>query len=235
MPPKLPLETKNIEEIVNKYLNDEKIQDIIEKTLESEAVQELIKSIANAVMKPVQEKINNTCKEASERSELLEDKQSRLEERVENLEKQNKMKNIRIVGLPEDTPTENLNAKIKDLTRDMGMNPDETMSTVDTVLRPRKPTKNNATKPRHILLTFKSIESRNKFIRSRRNLKGKRKGLAVLEDLTRENAKRYYEGRQLYKQEEIVAVWTQGGVVYIKQAEEAKPTTYDDYIKDRRI
>ena len=159
----------------------------------------------------------------------------RLEERVENLEKQNKMKNIRIVGLPEDTPTENLNAKIKDLKRDMGMNPDETMSTVDTVLRLGKPTKNNATKPRHILLTFKSIESRNKFIRSRRNLKGKRKGLAVLEDLTRENAKRYYEARQLYKQEEIVAVWTQGGVVYIKQAEEAKPTTYDDYIKDRRI
>ena len=90
-------------------------------------------------------------------------------------------------------------------------------------------------KPRQVLLAFKSIESRNKFIRNRRKLKGKRKGLVILEDLTKENAGKYYDSRQLYKQAEVVAVWTQGGVVYVKIKEESKPTTYDDYIKGRRI
>ena len=105
MPPKLVPEAKKVEEIVDKYLTDQKIQEIIEKTLESKAVQELITSIANAVIKPVLEKINKTTKEATDKSDQLQNNHSKLEKRVEDLEKQSKMKNIRILGLPEDTPT----------------------------------------------------------------------------------------------------------------------------------
>ena len=73
------------------------------------------------------------------------------------------------------------------------------MNSIDSVMRLGKPTKNDNQKPRQVLLTFKSIESRNRFIRNRRKLKGKRRGLAILEDLTRNNASKYYEARQLYK------------------------------------
>ena len=68
MPPKLVPEAKKAEEIVNKYLTDQKIQEIIEKTLESKAVQELITSIANVVIKPVLKKINKTTKKATEQN-----------------------------------------------------------------------------------------------------------------------------------------------------------------------
>ena len=72
MPPKI--DSQKIQEIVDKYLSDEKIQEIIEKTLESDAVQELIKSIANAVIKPVLEKINKASKEATDRADILQNK-----------------------------------------------------------------------------------------------------------------------------------------------------------------
>ena len=117
---------------------------------------------------------------------------------MENLEKQSKMKNVRIVGLPEESPTEDLMTKIKKLTQDLELNQDETLEGIDTVLRLGKPTKKDTDKPRQVLLTFKSIEGRNKFIRNRRKLKGKRRGLVILEDLTKGNAGKYYNARQLY-------------------------------------
>ena len=57
----------------------------------------------------------------------------------------------------------------------------------------------------------------------------------ILEDLTKENKGKNYNARQLYKQAEVVAVLTQGAVVYAKTTEEYKPTIYNDYIKARRI
>ena len=92
------------------------------------------------------------------------------------------MKNIRTLGLPEDTPTENLGAKIRDLMRDLEMELGETMNSIDSVMRLGKPTKNDNQKPRQVLLTFKSIESRHRFIRNCMKLKGKRRGFAILED-----------------------------------------------------
>ena len=90
------------------------------------------------------------------------------------LENPSKIKCVQIVGVPEQPPNEGQETDIR-LRTESGL-------IVLTVLRLGKPIKNDTENPRQVFLTFESIESRNKFIRNPRELKGKRRVFVCLWD-----------------------------------------------------
>ncbi len=91
-------------------------------------------------------------------------------------------------------------------------------------------------KPRDVILTFSTQETRDSFYKNRRKLALCRvKQIYINEDLTAFRAQLYYDIRQLVKRKMIHSVWTHQGNIMLKTEESSRPIAVYGYDKLREL
>ncbi len=143
---------------------------------------------------------------------------------TEYLEQQSKMKNLRIVGLPEENG-EDLEEKIIDLVQDNLNLTTIDSSDIETTCRLGKAAHS---KTRDVLVRFRDEDTRNLIYKCRRNIP-REAHIYINEDLTTMRGKLYYDARQLKKAGRLSSVWSQDGNIIIKMTKSSLPRPVESY------
>lgn len=186
-----------IKTISNKFSERFNYFDAKIKSLEAEI--ELLKSTKNNA--------NDNVKNI-----ITSEDQTRLEQKMDNLEQHAKRNNIRLMGLSE---TKNNNNNILDTVKDLFVNKLKVNSTsIENELlvayRVGQQSETND-KPRHIIVTFSNTSTKNLIYTKKRMLKGT--GLVIKEDLT---VKRLAIVKDAAEKYGFKNVWTFNGIVFAK-------------------
>lgn len=158
------------------------------KSLEAEL--ELLKSTKNTPENLLVETENN----------------KKLEHKVDSLQQQSKNNNIRVIGLTE-TDNENTITRVRELfTSKMKMSDVECQPLL--AFRVGKQSNGN---PRHVIVTFSNVHSKNIIYRKKTMLKGS--GIVIKEDLTSERVKMVKAASEKHG---FRNVWTCNGSIFVK-------------------
>ena len=147
--------------------------------------------------------------------------------KADNNEKDNdtRLKNVRINGLEEKKPNDDLKKEIRELSQAMGLNPETVIEDIDVIHRIGKPSVNANGQPRPVIIKFKTYHVCGMFIRARRQLKGKK--IFINDDLTPLTAKQFAEARKLVADGVYFATWTVNGKIWLKKGEKTEPLQFE--------
>ncbi len=141
------------------------------------------------------------------------------EQRIDNLEQDSKMNNLRIVGIPEEQD-ENLRHRILTIVQQK-LNL-ETIGEID-IGKCYRLGKAKDSKVRDVIAKFTSRDSRNLVYSCRRNMPREDQPVYINEDLTQPRSKLFFTARRLKKSEKIIATWTQDGKIFVKVTDSSEP------------
>ena len=147
------------------------------------------------------------------------------------IDTETRLKNLRINGLPEGEPTDNLRKAIRELATTLQLDPGPILVDIDLIYCIGKPNPRNIDRPRPVVIKFQSYGERDKMMKAHRLLKGK--NIYINDDLTRKMAKEFSEVSKMVADGILYAAWTSGGIIMIKKRENDEPVKYDDYIDEK--
>ncbi len=156
--------------------------------------------------------------------------------KLDTLEQQLKTRNVVISGFPETGSDDvSIKQKLVAFSKDVLELENITASDIETAFRCGRET--DPTKPRNLVVHFKTKKKRDAFY-------GKRKktpvsddienSIYINEDLTLHRAKLFHDARKMKKQGRIHATWTQYGNIMVKRNSEDQPKAVYDH-SDLRI
>ncbi len=136
-------------------------------------------------------------------------------QKIDDLEQESKLNNLRIVGIPEDINVndENLLQKFLTIANEKLNLQAITKDDIDQCYRLGKP---NDLKARDVIVRFNNREKRNLVFKCKRNMPREDPPIYINEDLTQPRNKLFYDARCLRKTKKIHATWTQEGNIIIK-------------------
>lgn len=154
---------------------------------------------------------------------LLEDKVIHLQNQIDDNEQYGRRANLRFSGIDETGHGEDLESKLIEICNEhMKISPAVLPSDFERVHRIGRKT-DTSTRPRPVIVRFKSEKTRDRVFQSRASLKQKNERVAerslkifINEDLTTMRAKLAYETRVLKKANKIRDCWTYNGNIVIK-------------------
>ena len=131
-------------------------------------------------------------------------------QKIDDLEQDSKLNNLRIVGISEDVDIGDENLQQKLLTIANGKLNLQTITEddIDQCYRLGEP---NNLKARDVIVRFNSREKRNLVFKCKRNMPREDPPIYINEDLTQPRNKLFYDARCLRKTKKIHATWTQEG------------------------
>lgn len=159
---------------------------------------------------------------------------SDLKSRVDSLEQQQRIKTLRIVGIPEKTDEnmaeeqnapETLEEKIRTFIKEK-LNVNLTRDDINTCYRVGK---KEASKTRPIMLSFAQEKKKAEVYRQRIQLKTQRPLVFLNEDLTPQRAKLYADTRKLVKEHKLHSSWTMDGKICAKETATSKVLTMNNH------
>lgn len=165
--------------------------------------------------------INDHCAKSTSSNE-------KIVERINELEKSTRNKNLRITGLNPANPdsTQNLSSPdmyavaFNSMITEAGID-DVTAGDVTEFVKINTP--NQLGSSHTVLLKFSSETKRNKLFFQKKKLKNCSKKYFINEDLTREVARTFKKTRQEVKAGKLHACWTKGGTIWAKSAPDGTP------------
>ena len=132
--------------------------------------------------------------------------------KLDRLEQESKLNNLRIVGIAEEDD-EDLKNKVLSITKHK-LNLDAVCDDdIDICYRLGKACDS---KVRDVIVKFTGREKRNLVYRCKRNMPREDPAIFINEDLTQSRNKLFYDARCMKKHDKIKAVWTQDGHVMVK-------------------
>lgn len=138
-------------------------------------------------------------------SEKIISEHKEVVQKLESVQQRSKMNNIRLMGM-EENDDENITERLFSLFKNkLKVNSDEFIQTAYRV------GKKSGLRPRHIIITFKDIESKLKIYKKKSLLKGS--GYVIKEDLTSERLKIVKDASTKYG---FKNVWTYNGNIFAK-------------------
>ncbi len=176
-----------------------------------------------------------------ERCESFEDENSRLlqqfykcrdeknetinvmQKKIDDLEQNNKMCNLRIAGVQEEED-EDVQGKVIDLAKHL-----KTKLDPKDIADTRRMGPEKIGKTRDILIKFVARSKRDILYKNRKMLNQTTSPVFVNEDLTQRRSQLFYEARRLKKQGRVFGAWSQHGNILIKVKEQSQPKAVADY------
>ena len=145
--------------------------------------------------------------------------------RMDNLEQESKMNNLRIVGIPEEDH-ENLQKKVLSIVKQK-LNIDSVEEAdIDLCYRLGR---TSDSKVRDVIVKFTTRDKRNLIYRCKRNMPREDPAIFINEDLTQSRNKLFYDARCMKKQGKIKAVWTQDCNIIIKVSDTSDPVPIETH------
>ncbi len=193
-------------------------------------------------MKPLTEAIEKKLDSSIQRIDNIEitldettSKIDKIDQKMEELEQYSRKNNVRIIGLPELTPTnsksnandtENIPAKVVKLIKE-AMNIDICLYDIGNAHRlGRTETRHDrdTPRPRDIIVQFTSNIIKQQVMRNRKYLRDTHKHTYINDDLTQANALLFKDARNEVRNQRLHAAWTRDGHIFAKIHENSKPT-----------
>ncbi len=143
---------------------------------------------------------------------VTQDKIKGMEEKVDTLEQQSRMNNLKIFGLDE-TEGEDVIGKVIKFAKEcmkILICPTDINATRMGARRP------SSMKPRDILVQFKDQTLRNVMYQKRKMLRNQTECVFINEHLTTRRSYLFYQARQMRKRQKLYGVWTQCGNILVK-------------------
>ena len=144
--------------------------------------------------------------------------------KIDELEQQNKLKNLRIFGLKEEKE-ENVQQKLLEFAKtelEIELQHGEIEARRMGKVRPEN------LQPRDILVTFNNQTLRNAVYRKKKLLRERNVPVFINEDLTTKRSLLFFQARQLRKRGKLFAVWTQEGNILIRTGPESNPKSVNN-------
>ena len=139
--------------------------------------------------------------------------------KIDELEQQTKLKNLRIFGL-EEKEGEDSNQTIIDFAK-------KHLNIVikETEIEARRMGRTDAlnNKPRDILVKFDRQYQRNTMFKRKRALQQQNQQVYINEDLTTRRSHLFFQARKLRKQQKLFGAWTQAGNILVKLKPNSTP------------
>jgi uncharacterized coiled-coil protein SlyX len=203
----------------------------------NEVLQPLINNKITESLKPLEEKISEVESEIQVINDILSEQQiksssanDRIMDKIKDLEKGAKGKNLRFTGLKPNILHLDSNKDLSDqaslkATLDVifgeagivGVKADD----VDELVKINTPNQQGAS--HSILLKFSSEAKRNKLFFQKKKLKNCKEKYYINEDLTKDIARIYKRTRQEVKNGTLHSCWTKFGTVWAKSAPDGTP------------
>ncbi len=139
--------------------------------------------------------------------------------RIDDIEQESKLNNLRFVGIPEEEG-EDLHNKVLNITKEKLNLQSIAGSDIDLCYRLGRAVDG---KHRDILVRFQSRDKRNLIYRCRRNMPREDPPVYINEDLTLRRSKLFYDARCKKRAGRVSAVWTQEGITVVKINESSEP------------
>ncbi len=154
--------------------------------------------------------------------------------KLDTLEQQLKMRNVVISGFPESGDDISIKQKLVAFSKDVLEIESITSSDIETAFRCGRET--DSTKPRNLVVHFKTKKKRDAFYERRKKtpVSANTNSIYINEDLTLHRAKLFHDARKMKKQGRIHATWTQYGNIMVKRSSEDQPRAVYDH-SDLRI
>ncbi len=197
------------------------------KTLceQNKAIEEDLKSIKEKESQMSQQ--NNVLKQQLEnlesklylQAEAKKTESTETKTRLDDLEQDSKMNNLRFAGIPE-VEGEDLRNEILVITKEKLNLLSISESDIDLCYRLGRAVEG---KHRDILVRFQSRDKRNLIYRCRRNMPREEPPMYINEDLTLRRSKLFYDARCKKKAGRVSAVWTQEGSILMKINDSSEP------------
>ena len=196
-----------IDTALNKFTASEKYVKLIKKA---------VAEIFETTVKPlIESKLNDCIRELSDISQQvseLKQENVTLRSKLDRIEKQQKIRNLRITGV-----TEGNKEKSADIAHNLireKLNLDIKKEDIENAHRTGK---RSGTRNRTLLITLRTVDIKNKIFYNKRNLK--QSGIVISEDLTSSTLELLNIAKEKYG---VRNVWTKNGLLYIKQENQIK-------------
>ncbi len=177
------------------------------------------------IVETIEENQDKTSTEVNKKFEESEETLKSIEDRIDDLEQENKANNIRVFGM-EEQEDEDLKTKVITLVKNRLQVHIETDDIKDIGRMGKK-----RDKVRDILIKFRSKTLRNKIYNRKKLLKQDKTDnmIFINEDLTNNRSKLFFEARKLRRREKIFGTWTQAGNIMVKVKESDQPCAVKRY------
>ncbi len=217
-------EMETREEVLKKEL---KIVHNLTKTLceQNKAIEEDLKSIKeresqmsqlNDVLK---KQLDNLESKLYIQAEAKKTESTETKTRIDDIEQESKMNNLRFVGIPEEEG-EDLQNKVLVIIKEKLNLQSICANEIDLCYRLGRAVEG---KHRDIMVRFQSRDKRNLIYRSRRNMPREDQPVYINEDLTLRRSKLFYDARCKKKAGRVSTVWTQEGTILMRINDSSQP------------
>ncbi len=181
--------------------------------------------VLQSTVESMEEIQDKTSTEVTKQFEASNEALNSIEDRIDDLEQENKSNNIRIFGMDEEDD-EDLKTNVISLVTNrlqVHMEPED----IKDIGRMGK----KRDKVRDILIKFRSKTLRDKIYNKRKLLRRNERDnmIFINEDLTNQRSKLFFEARKLRRREKIFGTWTQAGNIMIKVKENDQPCAVKQY------
>ena len=207
---------------INKNELEETVRRVVEDTLRNEdslkVLANLIKeTVANVIIAELQSTIESNTAVIKELQCSVKEKDKRIEDlegKLDDLEQYQRRQCLRIFGVKEEE-SEDSDKIVAEVSHKIGVE----VQACD-IDRSHRVGRRDGDRPRPIIVKFVSYRKRSEVYRNKRQLKGS--GITVREDLTRQ---RHGLLREAITKFGLHNVWTQDGVIVVKDGETKKRIT----------
>ncbi len=155
--------------------------------------------------------------------------------KLDTLQQQLKMRNVVISGFSETSDDINIKQRLATFSKDVLEIENITASDIETAFRCGREA--DSTKPRNLVVHFKTKKKRDTFYERRKKTPvsgNSENSIYINEDLTLHRAKLFHDARKMKKQGRLHATWTQYGNIMVKRNSEDQPKAVYDH-SDLRI
>ncbi|KAF9790152.1 hypothetical protein SFRURICE_020890, partial [Spodoptera frugiperda] len=178
-------------------------------------------------MQEFKKTVENKMKAMEQRNVYLEKCNSALEERVNDLEKLEKEKNIEIAGLMKNKDEENVKEVVKEVALKLCLNPED-IESAERLGSSNKP-KTGVERPRPIVVKLRSKQARDQWLQKRKTKlyngdiyrNDNRMPIYINEDLTKTTKLLFWEARSQLKHH-FKFIWIQNSHILVKKDEKEK-------------
>ncbi len=142
-----------------------------------------------------------------------------VQNKLDEVEQQSKLNNLRIFGLKEEEGEDVTKTIIDFANKDLKVKiqPNEIEAKRMGSIQPM------SLKPRDILITFDSRSLRNTIFRKRKMLREHNQEVYINEDLTTRRSFLFFQARKFRKRQKLFGAWTQAGNILIKTSQDSPP------------
>ena len=198
---------------------EERLSQLKEPSKSIQVLKENIEELKEKEITSLREEVSFLRSKLYNHTELKKLESIETNQRIDHLEQDSKMNNLRIVGIPEEQD-ENLQQKFLDITQHK-LN----LASVeeDDIGQCYRLGKTRDGKDRDVIVKFTSRETRNLVYSCRRNMPREDQPVYINEDLTQPRSKLFYTARHMKKSEKILATWTQDGNIFVKVTDSSEP------------